>query len=149
MQGSCSWMHLMHARGNALIWKGCGILQQIKNLEDSPSMHVSIPTSADQNRGASLIIRRVQPKDAKSCGHAAFEAPDVVAIAHNFPPENLSDEFSIGLMKATIDDRNADGAIAERDRKIVGSSLLNTFPPARIPGETVVHMQSRPMEREV
>ena len=93
-------------------------------------MNVSIPTSANQNQEASLIIRRIQPEDAESCGRIAFEAHHVVATAHNFPSEHPSVEFSIGLMKAKIADRNAYGAVAERDGRIVGSIFLNTFPPA-------------------
>jgi predicted N-acetyltransferase YhbS len=93
-------------------------------------MHGSIPTSADQNRGASLIIRPIQPEDVESCGRIAFQAHHAVATAHNFPPEHPSVEFSIGLMKAKIADRNAYGAVAERDGRIVGSIFLNTFPPA-------------------
>ena len=75
-------------------------------------MNVSIPTSANQNQEASLIIRRIQPEDAESCGRIAFEAHHVVATAHNFPPEHPSVEFSIGLMKAKIADRNAYGLVA-------------------------------------
>src|SRR5450759_759021 len=93
-------------------------------------MNVSIPTSANQNQEASLIIRRIQPEDAESCGRVAFEAHHVVATAHNFPSEHPSGEFSIGLMKAKIADRNAYGAVAERGGRIVGSIFLNTFPPA-------------------
>ena len=93
-------------------------------------MHASIPTSANQNREASLIIRGIQPEDAEACGRIAFEAHQVVASAHNFPSEHPSVEFSIGLMKAKIADRNAYGAVAERDGRIVGSIFLNTFPPA-------------------
>ncbi len=86
-------------------------------------------------------IRSIRPEDADACGRVAFEAHRAVAAAHNYPPEQPSVEFSIGLISAKLNDRNAWGALAEREGHILGSIFLNMFPPAPLAviGPLTVH----------
>src|SRR5216683_3213929 len=53
-----------------------------------------------------IAIRRIQPGDAERCGQIAFEAHRDVAARHNFPSEQPSIEFSIGLIKTKLADSN-------------------------------------------
>jgi predicted N-acetyltransferase YhbS len=80
----------------------------------------------------SIAIRPIRPDDVERCGQIAFEAHRDVAARHNFPSEQPSIEFSIGLIKTKIADSNAHGMIAEHAGDIVGSAFLNTFPPAPV-----------------
>jgi GNAT superfamily N-acetyltransferase len=75
-----------------------------------------------------LTIRRIQIEDAESCGSIAFEAHRDVAAANGFPPEHPTVEFSIGLIKAKLNDPTAYGVLAECDGQIAGSVFLNMFP---------------------
>src|SRR5215210_1780020 len=79
-----------------------------------------------------LTIRPIQPDDAESCGTAGFEAHKNVAAAHGFPSEQPTLEFSIGLIRAKLNDPTAYGVLAERDGRIAGSVFLNTFPSAPV-----------------
>ena len=78
------------------------------------------------------MIRPIHGADAEACGHIAFEAHSQLAAAHNYPSEQPSAEFSIGLIRMKIGDPNAWGAVVERDGQIVGSIFLNFFPPGPV-----------------
>ena len=88
-----------------------------------------------------IVIRPIRPDDAERCGRIAFEAHRDVAARHNFPSEQHSVEFSIGLIKAKLADSNARGVLAECAGDIVGSAFINTFPPAPVAavGPLTVH----------
>lgn len=88
-----------------------------------------------------VTIRTLQQADAEACGRVAFEAHSTVAAAHNFPPEQPSVDFSVGLVNAKLKDPNAWGVLAEREGRILGSIFLNTFPPAPVAaiGPLTVH----------
>jgi len=79
-----------------------------------------------------ITIRSIQTSDAEACGHIAYEAHKAVAAAHNYPPEQPSVEFSVGLINMKLNDPNAWGAVGESEGRIVGSIFLNTFPPAQV-----------------
>jgi predicted N-acetyltransferase YhbS len=102
-----------------------------------PELYVIGEGGVDVN----LHIRLIQQGDITECGRISYEAHRAVAAAHNFPPEQPSVEFSIGLINAKLKDPNAHGMLAERDGSIVGSIFLNYFPPAPVAviGPLTVH----------
>ena len=79
-----------------------------------------------------IKVRPIQAIDAGTCGQVAYQAHTSVAALHNFPSEQPSVEFSIGLVRAKLSDPNVYSALAEEDSRIVGSIFLNTFPPAPV-----------------
>lgn len=79
-----------------------------------------------------VATRQILESDAEACGRIAYKAHQAVATSHNYPPEQPSVEFSVGLIRMKMNDPNAWGILAERDGQIVGSIFLNTFPPAPV-----------------
>ena len=79
-----------------------------------------------------LATREILESDAEACGRIAYEAHKAVASVHNYPPEQPSVEFSVGLIRMKLKDPNAWGFLAERRGRIAGSVFLNTFPPAAV-----------------
>ena len=77
-----------------------------------------------------ITTRPMRTEDATECGRIAFEAHQTVSAAHNFPPEQPSIEFAIGMMNFKLSDPYAYGIVAERDGVIQGSVFLTSFPPA-------------------
>lgn len=77
-------------------------------------------------------VRPIRMEDAESCGQAAFQAHAAVAALHNFPSEQPSVEFSIGLVKNKLNDPNVFSALAEQNGRVVGSIFLNMFPPTPV-----------------
>ncbi|HSM85304.1 MAG TPA: GNAT family N-acetyltransferase [Candidatus Limnocylindrales bacterium] len=71
-------------------------------------------------------------EDAESCGQVAFQAHTTVAALHNFPSEQPSVEFSVGLVKNKLNDPNVFSALAELNGRVVGSIFLNMFPPTPV-----------------
>jgi len=61
--------------------------------------------------------------------------------AHNFPPEQPSTEFAVGMINFKLNDSNAYGVVAERDGAILGSVFLTRFPPSPVAaiGPLTVH----------
>ena len=88
-----------------------------------------------------LVIRPIRLDDADACGRAAYDAHQAVAAAHGVPPEHPSVDFSIGLIKAKVNDPNAYGCLAEEAGRILGSAFLTAFPPAPVAavGPMTVH----------
>jgi predicted N-acetyltransferase YhbS len=104
----------------------------IRQYSERTDMDASSSSDAARQQDGDVVIRSMSPDDAESCGRVAFAAHQAVALAHNFLPEHSSVDFSIGLMRAKISDKNAYGALAENGGQIVGSIFLNTFPPAPV-----------------
>ena len=77
-------------------------------------------------------IRAIRAEDVEACGRVAYEAHQTVSAAHNFPPEQPSVEFSIGLIGHKLHDPNAWGILAESDGRICGSVFLNFFPSSPV-----------------
>jgi predicted N-acetyltransferase YhbS len=90
---------------------------------------------------AGVSVRRMQPEDAEGCGRIGFEAHRAVAAAHSVPSEQPSVEFAVGMIRGKLADPLAQGFVAERHDRVVGSVFLNTFPPAPVAviGPLTVH----------
>src|ERR1700759_3558418 len=88
-----------------------------------------------------VTTRPMRSEDAQACGKIAFDAHQTVSAAHNFPPEQPSVEFAVGMMNFKLNDPNAYGLVAERDGTIVGSVFLTSFPPSPVAaiGPLTVH----------
>lgn len=69
----------------------------------------------------SLIIRPVEEEDAESCGKIGYEAH-----------RTISEEFGIGIIRSLLSNRSSWGVLAERQRKILDSIFLHTFPPSPV-----------------
>jgi predicted N-acetyltransferase YhbS len=80
----------------------------------------------------SLIIRSIQQADAEICGKIGFQAHKAVSSAHDYPSEQPSIEFAVGMIKTLLANPNSWGALAERDSKILGSIFLHVFPPSPV-----------------
>jgi predicted N-acetyltransferase YhbS len=76
-----------------------------------------------------MSVRPITAADVEACGQVAYAAHSTMAAAHNFPCEQPSVQFSIGLIDAKVKDPNAQGFVAEQNSRIVGSVFLNMFPP--------------------
>jgi GNAT superfamily N-acetyltransferase len=81
---------------------------------------------------SAITTRPMRSEDATECGRIAFDAHQTVSAAHNFPPEQPSLEFAIGMMNFKLNDPYAYGVVAERDGAILGSVFLTSFPPAPV-----------------
>lgn len=81
---------------------------------------------------SAITTRPMRPEDAAECGRIAYTAHQTVSAAHNFPSEQPSVEFAVGMMNFKLSDPHAHGIVAERDGAIVGSVFLTSFPPAPV-----------------
>src|SRR3954454_14912520 len=88
--------------------------------------HASFGT---QLSASPVTTRPMRPDDAPECGRIAFEAHQAVSAAHNFPSEQPSLQFAVGMIDFKLKDPNAYGVVAERDGTILGSVFLTSFPP--------------------
>jgi len=88
-----------------------------------------------------VTTRPMLSEDAAQCGRIAFEAHQAVSAAHNFPPEQPSEEFAVGMIDFKLKYPNAYGVVAERDGTILGSVFLTSFPPSSVAaiGPLTVH----------
>ena len=87
----------------------------------------------------SVAIRPLQSADAAACGQIGFEAHGAVAAAHNVPSEQPSLEVAVGLIQGLLAQEIAQGFVAEREGRIVGSIFLHRFGSVAVIGPLTVH----------
>jgi predicted N-acetyltransferase YhbS len=89
----------------------------------------------------SLVIRPIEHNDVESCGKIGYEAHKVISSAHDYPSEQPSEEFGIGLIRSLLENPNSWGVLAERQGITLGSIFLHEFPPSPVAviGPLTVH----------
>ena len=90
-----------------------------------------------------VILRRGRPEDADACGVIVFQAFKSISSQHNFPCEIPSAEVATGLMARRLSHPGFYSVIAENDRNIVGSLLLDERGPIAAIGPIAVDPASQ------
>src|SRR5690242_12666105 len=83
-------------------------------------------------------IRSAIASDAEACGHIIYNAFRELAEAHGFPPDFRSWDESTQLVSMMIAHRGMFGAVAELERRVVGSNFLLEDDPIRAVGPITV-----------
>ena len=86
-----------------------------------------------------VTTRPMRSEDAQECGKIAFDAHQTVSAAHNFPPEQPSVEFAVGMMDFKLKDPNAYGVVAERDGTIRRQRFPHQLPAVARGGHRATH----------
>jgi predicted N-acetyltransferase YhbS len=74
---------------------------------------------------AALTLRPATRADVPECGRICYDAFNVIAIRHGFPPEYPSVEVATALVSALIEHPGFFALVAECGGQIVGSSFLD------------------------
>jgi hypothetical protein len=78
--------------------------------------------------------------DAEICGKIGYEAHKAISSAHDYPSEQPSEEFGIGLIRRLLGNPNSWDVLAERQAKTLGGIFLHKFPPSHV--AVIGHLQS-------
>lgn len=76
-----------------------------------------------------VTIRRATRADAAVAGRVCFEAFRAINAAHNFPPDFVSADVSIGLLGMLFEHPGMYAVVAEEGGRIVGSNVLDERSP--------------------
>ena len=74
---------------------------------------------------APISLREAVPADIPECGRILYEAFATLAIRHGFPPDFPTVAVATGCMRGLVKNPGFYGIVAERDRRIVGSTFLD------------------------
>ena len=88
-----------------------------------------------------LTVRPIEPTDVEVCGRIGHEAHQAIALAHDYPSEQPTEEYGIGIIRSCLSNKNSWGVLAEKEGKVLGSIFLHRFPPSPIAviGPLTVH----------
>ncbi len=72
-----------------------------------------------------VTLRIGRGEDAQACGIICYNAFKAIADQHNFPPDFLVPEITIGLLSYLLSENSIYSVVAERDGRIIGSNFLS------------------------
>jgi N-acetylglutamate synthase-like GNAT family acetyltransferase len=75
--------------------------------------------------GRNVTLRRGAPEDVKACATICYEAFKKISEAHNFTPDIPSPEIATELLGWMFSHPGFYAVVAEADRRIVGSNVLD------------------------